>query len=116
MSAGGTGGDDCQIGALHVVHNRQVAANHVDNGAGHKERGHFARTCRTDDLIIAFDRTNTADARANSTPNPGAILISHLKTAILQRLNAGNHAELNEGIHPLGILRMKVALRGKLFY
>ena len=61
MGPGGTSRNYRQTGPLQVVHHRQVAGNHVDDGAGHKKRGYLAWAALLQDFRILFYLPYPAD-------------------------------------------------------
>ena len=63
MRGGGAGGDHRQIRALQAVHDRQIARDHVDDGARDEERRDLARPAFSEVIVVrVLDHRQAADA------------------------------------------------------
>src|SRR5438094_466367 len=62
---GGAGGDHAEIRALQAKTDREMTADHVDDGGGHEERRDLARAHRLQVLaVFRLDGAEAADARS----------------------------------------------------
>lgn len=92
------------VGAFEVVHDRQVAGNHVDDGTGHEEWRYLANA-RGNKFSLGFlDQWQAADPGADGDADPFRINgMFFIETSITDSLNAGSHAKMDKGIHATGI-------------
>ena len=104
----GAGGNDGQVGALQVIHHRQVAGDHVDDGTGYEKRGDPARTGGADDCRVFLYLPYPADAGTDGAAHPGGHLLGDFQAAVAHGLDAGGHAELHKQVHFARVLLRQV--------
>ena len=102
MGAGGAGSDQGDIRPLKTVTNREIAGDHVDDGAGHEEGRNLTHAGIQKFLRAFFDHGQTADAGADA--NADALhIFGVFQTGVPHRLNPRCHAVMNKGIHAAGV-------------
>eukprot|EP01022_Parablepharisma_sp_SALTPOND_P036185 TRINITY_DN979_c0_g7_i1.p1 TRINITY_DN979_c0_g7~~TRINITY_DN979_c0_g7_i1.p1 ORF type:complete len:1344 (+),score=262.78 TRINITY_DN979_c0_g7_i1:3504-7535(+) len=99
MQAGGAGSDDRQVRPLQAELDGQVARDHVDDRGRDKERTDAARTTVGQFGVGFFDQRQAANARTDHDANALGILVRYRQSAILDGLDTGGHAVVDEGIH-----------------
>ena len=99
MGAGGAGGDDGDVGSLQTVAYGQVAGDHVDDVAGDVEGGDASGPAVHEDLRALFYPRQATDAGTDGDADAVRVLRRHFQPGILEGLDAGRHAVMDEGIH-----------------
>ena len=99
VGGGGAGGDHGEIRSLEAVHDRQIARDHVDDAHGNVKRRNPARSLFLDGQRGVFDRADAADAGAEVHADALGVGLRDFQPRILDGLDAGGHAELDEAVH-----------------
>jgi hypothetical protein len=108
VQARGAGRDHGNVGPLEAEHDRQVARDHVADGARNEEGRNLARTARQIVVVRILDHRQATDAGADVDADALGIGLRRVEPGVAQRLDAGRHAEMDEGIHPARFLRGQV--------
>src|SRR5690606_3375232 len=96
------------VRTLETVHDGQVARDHVDDGAGNEERRDLAWTALVVGVIGVLDQAEAANAGADRHTDTLGVLFGGNDAGILDRLDTGSQAVLDEGIHTTGVLGRQV--------
>ncbi len=116
MSARGTGGGHGDVGALHAFHDREMTGHHIDDGRRHEEGAQLAGATVDQAAVVLFDQTQATDAGADGHADTLGILFVDNKARIIQCLDTGGHAVLNEEIHLASFFTVDTVLLGiKIF-
>ena len=108
VCARGTGSDDGEIGALHIEHHRQVARDHVDDGAGDKKWRYLAWPRGLYEVCVFLDLAYATNAGADSTTHPRCEFLGDFQSAVLHGLDTCRHAKLDEEVHFARVLDRQV--------
>jgi hypothetical protein len=100
----------------HAVLDRQVTGNHIDDRGRHEERRDTARTALIVIFLLRFDHRQAADAGTNDHANAIGIFLGHGDSGILDCLDAGCHAEVDEFIHVTRFFGVEVVLDVEAFH
>ncbi len=108
VSAGGAGGRGRRIRPFGAIANGNVAARQIHN-AGRNEKGRDAAgTALEQNLVLALDHLESADAAADINADVLRFLRLHLQAGALDRKLARRHRELNETPHLLYVFFIDV--------
>lgn len=110
VQAGRAGRDDREVRALQAEHDAQVTRDHVDDRARHEERRNPARATIDVGLVRVFDHRQAADAGTDQHADALRVGFGHFQPAVLDGLDAGGDAVMDERIHVPGFLRRDVLL------
>src|SRR5438552_2385334 len=106
---GGAGGDHAEIRALQAKTDREMTADHVDDGGGHEERRDPARAHPLQVLaVFRLDGAEAADARAADRAAARGIGLGKVDARVVDGLHPGGHAVLQDVVHAAGLLRLDV--------
>jgi hypothetical protein len=75
---------------------------------GNEEGRNLARTTGQVIIVRTFDHRQAADARADVHPDALRVVLRRIEPGVAQGLDAGRHAEMDEGIHAARFLGRQV--------
>ncbi len=86
-----------------MLHDADVAGNHIDNAAGDEERRDLSRTTGKKLVVVVLDRRETADTGPHRDTDPVTVFLGDLQPGIPERINTGSDTVVHENVHATGI-------------
>ncbi|OPZ05180.1 MAG: hypothetical protein BWZ09_01267 [Alphaproteobacteria bacterium ADurb.BinA305] len=116
VQAGCAGGDHREVGPLHAEHDREVARDHVDDGARNEEGRDLARAATEEVVVRILDHRQAADPRTDIDADAVGVGLGDLDAGVADRLDASGHAVVDEHIHAASFLGRQVGGHVEVFH